>query len=59
MAGCYGQGKLDGVDFSHLAKNKKKWWDVVDKANWMAWTSATWLRIRKDGGILWTRQIHD
>jgi len=25
--------KLDGVDFSHLAKGKKRWWDVVDKPN--------------------------
>jgi hypothetical protein len=25
--------KGDGVDFSHLAKDKKRWWGVVDKAN--------------------------
>jgi hypothetical protein len=25
--------KWDSVDFSHLAKDRKRWRDVVDKAN--------------------------
>jgi hypothetical protein len=25
--------KWDGVDFNHLAKDKKTWWDIVEKAN--------------------------
>jgi len=25
--------RLDGVDFSHVAKDKKRWRDVVEKAN--------------------------
>jgi hypothetical protein len=25
--------KWDGVDFSHLAKDKKRWRDIVEKAN--------------------------
>jgi len=25
--------KWDGVDFSHLAEGKKRWRDVMDKAN--------------------------
>jgi len=29
--------KWDGVDFSHLAKDKKRWWNIVDKTN-------SWLR---------------